>query len=405
MTEERTLPEGWRWVCFGDVVRQVKQSTKDPEKDGLTRIVGLDHLDSESLPVRRWDELEDLPDGTSFTRIFRAGQVLFGKRRAYQRKVGVADFDGVCSGDILVFEPSGDELLAEFLPYLVQSDEFVSHALSTSAGSLSPRTKWQELAKFEFGLPPIDEQVSIGRVLLAHDELATQYGRIVSSLVPLRLATFQDALTGPEMVRTAWGQTRDDSPVRLLGEICRVVRGSSPRPKGDPLYFASERTPHHWIMISDLSRSRVGKWLTDTEEFLTDLGVEKSRAVPAGTLLLTNCATVGVPVFAGIDGCIHDGFLAFDEFDSVQPAYLYRLFEFLTPWFRNIAQTGTQANLNTGILKSLEVPVLPASEQKRLTASLDELDEIGVAASDALDAARSARRATLTAMIGGSELT
>lgn len=158
MTSERQLPDGWRWVRFGDVVRQVKQIAKNPESEGLTRIVGLDHLDSESLPLRRWNELADLPDGTSFTRVFRAGQVLFGKRRAYQRKVAVAEFDGVCSGDILVFEPSTDELLPEFLPYLVQSDAFFDHALGTSAGSLSPRTKWQDLAKYKFALPPRSEQ-------------------------------------------------------------------------------------------------------------------------------------------------------------------------------------------------------------------------------------------------------
>ncbi len=79
MTGNRTLPEGWRWVCFGDVVRQVKETTKDPEIDGLSRVVGLEHLDSESLPLRRWHELDDLPDGTSFTRIFKAGQVLLAR--------------------------------------------------------------------------------------------------------------------------------------------------------------------------------------------------------------------------------------------------------------------------------------------------------------------------------------
>ena len=81
MTDNRALPEYWRRVHFGDVVRQVKETTKDPGTEGFTRIVGLDHLDSESLRLRRWHELDDLPDGTSFTRIFRAGQVLFGKRR------------------------------------------------------------------------------------------------------------------------------------------------------------------------------------------------------------------------------------------------------------------------------------------------------------------------------------
>ena len=167
MTENRTLPEGWRSVRFGDVVRQVKETTKNPESDGLSRIVGLEHLDSESLPLRRWHELDDLTDGTSFTRTFRAGQVLFGKRRAYQRKVAVPAFDGVCSGDILVFEPATGELLPEFLPHIVQSDDFFDHALGTSAGSLSPRTKWQELAKYKFRLPLADLQEEICEVLSA----------------------------------------------------------------------------------------------------------------------------------------------------------------------------------------------------------------------------------------------
>ena len=192
MTENRTRPEGWRWVCFGDVVRQVKETTKDPESEGLTRIVGLEHLDSESLPLRRWHELDELPDGTSFTRVFHAGQVLFGKRRAYQRKVAVADFDGVCSGDILVLEPSGDEMLAEFLPYVVQSDGFFDHALGTSAGSLSPRTKWQELAKYAFPLPPEEGQRRIARTLLHAGKASTAYSVSATAAGMLWMATLEE---------------------------------------------------------------------------------------------------------------------------------------------------------------------------------------------------------------------
>ncbi len=118
------LPARWQRVRFGDVVRNVNHNTRDPEGDGIERVVGLEHLDSESLPLRRWNELADLPDGTSFTRKFKTGQVLFGKRRAYQRKVALPDFDGICSGDILVFEPSSEALLPEFLPYVVQADGF-----------------------------------------------------------------------------------------------------------------------------------------------------------------------------------------------------------------------------------------------------------------------------------------
>lgn len=174
MTAPLLLREGWRWVRFGDVVHEVRKTTNDPGAEGLTRVVGLEHLDSESLPINRWHELMDMSDGTSFTRVFRAGQVLFGKRRAYQRKVGVPDFDGICSSDVLVFEPKSSDLLPEFLPYIVQSDGFFGHALGTSAGSLSPRTKWQELAKYEFALPPHLAQVHIVGLLRATTALRSE---------------------------------------------------------------------------------------------------------------------------------------------------------------------------------------------------------------------------------------
>lgn len=199
----RTLPEGWRWVRFGEVVREVRAVTRDPESDGLRRVVGLEHINSGSLPLERWSDLSDLSDGTSFTRVFRAGQVLFGKRRAYQRKVAVPDFDGICSSDILVFEPCSDDLLAEFLPYIVQSEGFFDHALGTSAGSLSPRTKWQELAKYEFALPDRDVQLSTLELLrvLSSEAVALREAagaaRALEAAVVASLAHLPGGTVGP----------------------------------------------------------------------------------------------------------------------------------------------------------------------------------------------------------------
>jgi type I restriction enzyme, S subunit len=179
------LPEGWMYVRFGDVVRNVNENSRDPEADGLDRVVGLDHLNPGSLRLDRWDNLGDLPDGTTFTRKFKPGQVLFGKRRAYQRKVAVPAFEGICSGDLLVFEPADNRMLPEFLPYVVQSDGFFEHALGTSAGSLSPRTKWAELAKYEFALPPLVEQEVIAEILGMSGVLVTKYAQAESNAVLL----------------------------------------------------------------------------------------------------------------------------------------------------------------------------------------------------------------------------
>jgi len=167
--EPRSL---WPLVKFGDVVECTNYVERDPLGAGVERYVGLEHIEPECLHIKNWGLVKD---GTSFTRKFVKGQVLFGKRRAYQRKVAVAEFDGICSSDILTFQPRNDELIPELLPFIVQSDGFFDHALGTSAGSLSPRTKWSQLKEYSFPLPPKDEQRRIADILWAAEEVVSEY--------------------------------------------------------------------------------------------------------------------------------------------------------------------------------------------------------------------------------------
>ena len=156
---------------FGEVVRLNKETCKDPEAVGINRVIGLEHLEPGDLRVRSW---ADVADGTTFSNRVRPGQVLFGKRRAYQRKVAVADFDAICSGDIYVFETADQtQLLQELLPYICQTDSFFEYAVGTSAGSLSPRTNWKSLAAYEFALPPLEEQRQILRLLEASNKFTS----------------------------------------------------------------------------------------------------------------------------------------------------------------------------------------------------------------------------------------
>ena len=92
MPKVATSSAGWTTVAFGDVVRLSSERSSDPESDGFERFVGLEHIEPGDLRIRRWG---DVADGTTFSSVFHPGQVLFGKRRAYQRKVAIAHFDGV----------------------------------------------------------------------------------------------------------------------------------------------------------------------------------------------------------------------------------------------------------------------------------------------------------------------
>jgi type I restriction enzyme S subunit len=177
---------GWTSTAFGDVVQLSNERTAEPAADGYERYIGLEHIDPGELHVARWG---DIADGVTFTSVFHPGQVLFGKRRAYQRKVAVADFSGVCSGDIYVLEPKGDALLPDLLPFICQTDAFFEHAVGTSAGSLSPRTNWKSLANFEFSLPPIEEQRRMVEVLKTSLNAVHATERLVLRTKQVRMST------------------------------------------------------------------------------------------------------------------------------------------------------------------------------------------------------------------------
>ncbi|MBK9096711.1 MAG: restriction endonuclease subunit S [bacterium] len=156
----------WTKVSFGKVVREVRTTSKDPISEGLDRLVGLEHIEPENLHIKNWGMIKD---GTTFNRKFVKGQVLFGRRRAYLKKAVVADFNGICSGDITVME-ARDGLLPELLPFIVQNEKFFDYAIKNSAGSLSPRAKFNDLSSYEFLLPPKNQQAKIAEMLWAADE-------------------------------------------------------------------------------------------------------------------------------------------------------------------------------------------------------------------------------------------
>ena len=161
-----TLKPGWARVAFGDVAVSVNDRIDNPLDAGVERYVGLEHLDSDSLAIRRWAS----PTAVTATKLlFRRGDIIFGRRRVYQRKLAVADFDGICSAHALVLRAKSGVVLPEFLPFFMQSDSFMKRAEAISVGSLSPTINWRTLATEEFALPPLDEQRRLATLLASVD--------------------------------------------------------------------------------------------------------------------------------------------------------------------------------------------------------------------------------------------
>jgi len=157
---------GWRRMAFGDLAESIgeRAEPKDAQEDIY---VGLEHLDSQCLHIRRWGKGSDVT-GTKLR--FRKGDIIFGRRRAYQRKLAVAEFDGICSAHALVVRAKPKIVLPEFLPFLMMSDRFMNRAVEISVGSLSPTINWTTLKLETFDLPPLDQQRRIAEILWAVDE-------------------------------------------------------------------------------------------------------------------------------------------------------------------------------------------------------------------------------------------
>ena len=172
-----SLPKGWRLVKFGDLVRKVNNRV-DPELSGIARYVAGEHMDSDNLSITRWGIVGDGYLGPAFTMRFQPGQVLYGSRRTYLRKVALADFEGICANTTFVLETKSDELLQEFLPHVMSTERFHEHSISKSKGSVNPYINFVDLNDYEFALPPIAEQHRIIALIKTVDQLIDAHREI-----------------------------------------------------------------------------------------------------------------------------------------------------------------------------------------------------------------------------------
>lgn len=165
-------------VKFGDVVHNIAQRI-DPADAQTDVYVGLEHLEPDTLHLRQWGHPSDV---TGQKLVFKKGDVIFGRRRAYQRKLALAECDGICSAHAMVIRAKQDIILPEFLPFFLQSDMFMERAVQISVGSLSPTINWKTLKEQMFPLPPLEEQKRLAELLWAADEAVEKLEKVKEKL-------------------------------------------------------------------------------------------------------------------------------------------------------------------------------------------------------------------------------
>jgi restriction endonuclease S subunit len=183
VSDNKNLKPGWKVWRFDQMATNVNVRIDNPSESGMEHYIGLEHLDTDSLKIRRWGT----PDDVEATKLmFKKGDIIFGRRRAYQRKLGVADFDGICSAHAMVLRAKPDVVLPKFLPFFMQSDLFMSRAVEISVGSLSPTINWKTMAAQEFALPPLDEQSRMADLLDEIEAARESYETCVRSIEAMK---------------------------------------------------------------------------------------------------------------------------------------------------------------------------------------------------------------------------
>ena len=390
--QDNGLPDGWKHVRFGDVVRQSKTRV-DPEADGIVRYVGGEHMDTDDLRIRRWGEVGDGYLGPAFHRHFKPGQVLYGSRRTYLRKVAVADFEGVCANTTFVVESGSADLRDEFLPYVMTSEPFHTFSISRSKGSTNPYINFSDLAEYEFALPPIDEQQRMVEVLGASDATREAYRCVLHEARSCLQSAAEQAFAEPG---TRW----------------------------EPLSTVLLESPRNGVTISPVDRE-TGHWgltIGSAGDWGFDASGTKSIAVPEagdhavvheGDLFITRSNTqerVGLP-FRAPEGLpestyFSDLLVRLRPDPNQMPTWLIEVF-FRSPRGRaaiRAISAGTSASMkkiNGRNLQSILVPRPEESAVARLQALVERLETF-IASAGALEVDALRLRGSLaTALLEG----
>ncbi|RLE44684.1 hypothetical protein DRJ25_06485 [Candidatus Woesearchaeota archaeon] len=359
--------DNWQTYKFGELARNLTVAVKDPLSEGYERYVGLEHIEPGNMHIKSWGNVEN---GTTFTRVFKKGQVLFGKRRAYQRKAALAEFDGVCSGDILVFEANEDNVISELLPFIVQSDKFFDYAIKTSAGSLSPRTKFKDLAKLKFKLPPLSEQKRLADLLWSVDAVIEKYEDMLLSLLLLRSSVLKNIYT----VKGAKSVSISDLPIKEINGMWKtenkndvmyvsIIRSTEIQSYGEITYDTAQR---HKVKISQFKNKRL---------LNGDIIVERSGGgpdQPVGRVCYFD-RTDGDYTFSNFTSVIR----VVDK-DQLIPKYLLNFLLFfyeMKGTDRLQKQTTGIRNLDYDLYRKTKIPLRSKKEQKKCVDICERMNE------------------------------
>lgn len=322
---------------------------KKPEESDKYTYIGLEHLDSMDLEVHRWGS-EVAPKGEKL--LMKKGDVLFGKRRAYQKKVAIAPFDGIFSAHGMVLRPNEKIVDKDFFPLFISSDYFLDAAIKISVGSLSPTINWRDLRELKFCLPDLETQRKLAKVLWAINATMQKYKVLLAKTDELVKSQFIELFGDVLSNDRGWDYC-------LLSEVTEFVLGSTPK-SSEPSYWDGDIK---WITPAEIDDNTFE--LYDSVRHITEEGVKAAslRAFPAGTVIFSSRAPIGKTAIAGCEMYCNQGFKNFICSERLNPVYLFALLRLNKDYFIGLGTGATFKELPKSRLEKISISVPPRSIQ------------------------------------------
>lgn len=372
----------WKRVAFGDAIANVTDRVDNPSDSGVDRYVGLEHLDPGAMTIQRWGT----PDDVEAQKLrFQPGDAVFGRRRAYQKKIARADFEGICSAHALVLRAIPHQIDPDFLPVFLSSDYFLHRAIEISVGSLSPTVNWRDLKVQEFDLPPLGEQKRIADLLWAVE----RHRQAVKDLSA-------PTLTGQIPLMEV-----DAESYVTIGDVVRIARsGATPLRSNESFYGGA--IP--WLKSGEV----VGDGIKTSEESITEAGLAGSATwlVPTGAVVVAmygDGKTRGQVGRLGSPMTTNQAVLALVTDESrADPDFLYYWLRSRQEELRNKSAGAAQKNLSKGLVISEPFPSLSVADQATAVQHVIDLDRANDEVAAEVTALTSLRSSLLADIFGGS---
>ena len=363
------IPDGWNKVKFKELAKQKSVRIDNPGESGFEKYVGLEHLDSGELVVKRYGSTSDV---TSTMKLFNKGDILFARRNTYLKRVSVAPFDGVCSGDIIVLEPILEHIIEGFLPIFMQFEPFENRIVALSAGAFSKRIKWKQLAEEEIVIPSIEEQKKISEIIWSIDENAKKNEGLMSTTEVLNKGLLNKLLTkgiGHKKLKDGESEINPNGWKSFkLSQTINIIGGGTP--KTTKSSYWNGNIP--WISVEDFDSDI--RYLECTKKTITQEGLENSstRMLPKDSIVISARGTVGLVGQLARPMAFNQSCYGLIGKENISNDFLYYLLLFKLDDLKHKSYGSTFKSITRKDFNLICVDLPNLAEQKQIVKVLDE---------------------------------